>query len=618
MGQSAIGNWQDYEWWNKPKNNAHESIVGVIQRIDNAQGYKYDQNLHHLRLYSNFAATSLSSSGYSVPSTDARIKMNLIKSVVDSATSRIGTVRPRPLFLTDKGSWSQQKKAKGLNKFVMGLFHHLRQYELGLKVFKDAAIFGLGIQHITTTTDHRIHIERVFPNELIIDDVEAKYGEPRSMFRHKEIGSYQLARLYPEHKAAIESSGFVRQDGYGYGYDQGFHPISWVEAWHLPSGPGANDGRHVICTSGATLVDEPWEQDSFPMAFFRWSERPLGFTGIGLAEELGDIQLEINWILQKIQRLMTLATTQVWAHEGSINKNLLSNEDMAFREYRGQPPIFMPVQSVSPEYFSQLDRLWARGFETAGISQLTATGQKPAGLNSGAALREHQDIQSLRFLSVQQRWESFYLEVARQMIAQAKYIDEEKPGGFSIMAPGDRALESLDFKDIDMDKEKYTIHVYPTSLLPETPAGKLQTIQELGQISPEIQRVMLSQLDFPDVDSAISLINAPLEMADKLIESMLDAGEYRPPEPLMDLDLTINRMTHALIKADVDGAPDDRLELLRRFISEADALRQPPPQAAQELGAPPAGPGGGASAAALGAGGAPLNIAAPLGTPVAA
>lgn len=599
----------DFAWWRGDKGNVHEQVVSSFKQIDGEQTYNATRDLHHLRLYSNFAATSMTGTGYAMSTGDARMKQNVVKAVVDTATSRIGTVRPRPLFLTERGNWSLQAKAKALSKFVLGLFHHLGQYEVGLKVFKDACIFGLGIQHVTHVNGE-IAIERVLPNEILVDDVEAKYGHPRQMFRHKEVAPERLAALYPKFKEEILASTYIRDEGFAWSYEKSFKPISWIEGWKLPSYPGAGDGRHVVVTSKATLVDEPWDRDDFPFVFFRWSERPLGFYGTGLAEELSDVQLELNFLLGKIQRLMTLATSQIWVQEGSVNKNVFSNDDFAVREYRGQPPLFMPVQSVSPEYFAQIDRYWGRAFEVAGISQLSSTGRKPSGLNSGAALREHQDIESLRFLDVQQRWEGYYIELAKKLVREARYLDEHMEGGFKLNAPGDRGLERLDFSKISLDEDKYQLQVYPTSLLPKTPAGKLQTIQELGQISPEIQKVMLSQLDFPDIEGAVSMINAPIEMADQIIEDILMKGNYRPPEPFFDLQAMISRFSLALIRADVDGAPEGRLELLRRFITEADALLNPPqPPAPAPQPAPGAAPG------PEPAGALPLEMAALAGQP---
>lgn len=581
-------------WWTKDS-QVQDAVVSSLRTLDDNQRHRQDFNLRHLRLYGSHSIVGLGGSDYARPYNDGTLKMNVVKAVIDAVVAAISTVRPRPMFLTKRGDATLIKKAKNLNKFSLGQFHHVGQYELGQDIFRDAAIFGTGIEKIVER-DGDLCAERVFPNELVVDDIEARYGKPRQLFQHKEVSRDLAAGLWPEFESEIRDAALVRDHNGSYlAHDGIVDPVSIIEAWHLPSRPDADDGRHVICTDNAVLLDEPCE--FFPFTFFRWATRPLGFFGVGLAEELTNIQVEMNQLLKKIQESMNLASSQIWAQKGSVNKAYFSNQNWAVREYTGQPPTFLPVQAISPEYYTWVDRLWARAFEIAGVSQLTATGRKPAGLNSGAALREYQDVQSQRFQHVQQRWEYFHLDVARIMIRLARQIDEAGDGGYQIVARSDKGLEDMSFKDVSLEDDKYQMQVFPTSLLPQTPAGKLQTIQELGQISPEMQQLMLSQLDFPDVEQAVSLITAPLDMVDTLIDRFLSheplSEAYRPPEPFMDLGLALQRMQQALLRADMDGYPEERLELLRQFMSEAHALLQPPaPPPTMQPGAPAAPAGG--------------------------
>lgn len=152
---------------------------------------------------------------------------------------------------------------------------------------------------------------------------------------------------------------------------------------------GSNDGRHVIAIDNFTLLDEEWERDTFPFCFIRWTERLLGFWGQGLAEQLTGIQVEINKLLRNIQEQMHLATPKVFVEAGSkISKAHINNEIWGIIEYAGTPPTFYVPKTVSGEIFSHLDRLFSRAYEIAGVSVLAAQSKKPAGLESGVALRE--------------------------------------------------------------------------------------------------------------------------------------------------------------------------------------------------------------------------------------
>ena len=55
---------------------------------------------------------------------------------------------------------------------------------------------------------------------------------------------------------------------------------------------------------------------------------------------------------------------------------------------------------------------------------------------------------------------------------------------------------------------------------------------------------------------------------------MVEDGEYHHPEPYMNLGLTINVAQSILTQLQVDSCPEDRLELVRRFINETIELKQ--------------------------------------------
>lgn len=597
---------QDKQWWDSDQ-PPHEIIYPLVHYLDDIQQYRRDANLHYLRMYSNRLAMGLSSRDYAIQDGGDRIKLNVIKSVIDAATAQIGTHRVRPMFNTIKGNFSLQKRAKNLGKFVNGQFYALKQNTLSLQVFQDAGIFGTGFEYIY---EHggQVFGERVFPNEILVDDNESKYGTPRVMYRHKEVQRELVKAMYPQYADEIEEAALLREEGVTYS-EATIDPISVIEAWHLPSGKEAKDGRRVLCISTKTLENDEWTRPRFPIIPFRWADPVLGFYGIGLAEELASIQIEINYIIQKIQRLMTLSTTNIWVHKGSgVTTNSLNNQDAAVREYVGQIPTTTTPPPVAREYFEHLDRLYARGFEIAGISQLTATSQKPAGLNSGEALRTYHDIGSQRFQHVGRRWEQFHLDVAEAIIDCARDIEGRGEGELEVLAQNDRDVESIKFSEVSIESDKYSMRVFPTSLLPDTPAGKLQTLRELADISPDMQQYIMQVLDVPDLENVRSLINAPIDYVDKNLEAILEHGKIIPPQPFMDLELARKRGTQALLRAEIENYPEENIELLRRWLVQVSELLAPPPpppgQMAPGAGAVPGqGPVGSAPEMMQGPGG---------------
>jgi hypothetical protein len=568
-------------WWEQRGDAAGAAVAATLRRLDDNQRHRHDHTVHCARMYSNTLARWIAGDRINYRNLTAKLRMNTIKAVIDTATSHISTVRSRPRFLTDGGSHAEQTRAKNLSKFVLGQFLWADHYACSRQIFRDAAIFGTGIamiRHRTWTDKNgKLHgdviEERVMPNEVVVDEVDGLNGKPRQLFRHKTLGREAAKAIFPKkfHKA-IDEAEYVRDNRVHFSHNIS-DPISVIEAWYLPTLAGTG-GKHIITLNNTVLFEEEWKRPDFPFVFFHWSSPVGGFWGSGLVDELTDMQVEMNFLLQKIQRMMTLATSKVLAEEGTVNREQFSNDDWGVVEYaRGRPaPVFTPIQSISGEYFAQIDRLHARMFETAGVSQLSATGMKPAGLESGVALRESQDIESKRFQDVQQAWEEYHMRCAHQYVEAAKQLDEALPGGYRLLAKGDRSLEALRFNQVDLSRDRYQIQIWPSNMLPKTPAGRIEMIQALAQISPELSQNLIAELNFPDTEEAVSLVSADGELADHVIEQMLDRGEYRPPDQFMNLPLTMGRVRLALLRAETRGVPDDRLQLLRDFLVDADAI----------------------------------------------
>ena len=318
--------------------------------------------------------------------------------------------------------------------------------------------------------------------------------------------------------------------------------IKVVESWHLPSGKTKDekgksikhDGKHTICINNKTLFEEEYTKNYFPFVFFRWNEKPIGFWGLGLSEQLQGLQLEINKILRTIQVSMHLCSIPKIFVEASskVVTAHLNNKIGGIIKYAGTPPKYEALGSIPPELFTHLDRLYERAYEISGVSQLSAQSLKPGGLDSGKAIREYNDIESERFMEVGQRYEKSFIDAAQIMIDLAKECYEEK-GEFKVKIKGKKFIETIDWSEVDMEEDKFLMDIFPTSALSNTPSGRLQDVQELLQAGFISKEDGMKLLDFPDLEGTMSLINAGIEDIEHMIEQMIDKGNYQTPEPYL-------------------------------------------------------------------------------------
>jgi hypothetical protein len=573
------------QWWREKKPHSH--MFGVVNSIETQQSWRYLNNIRYARLYANYELLgfygTLFSQAAQMPLNNNRLTLNVTKACIDTAAAKIAKNRPKPLFLTSGGDWTQQQRAQDLTKYIEGVFDAADVYKKGPLCFTDAGIMGTGVAKIYADKEKgMICVDRVLTDEIIVDDADGMYGEPRSIYQRKYIDRDVLCEMFPKFEKEIRSATVgVKGDSQS---STAANLIKVIEGWHLKSGESATDGVHAITIENATLFQEEWKKDYFPFAFYRWSPKVVGFWGGGLAEELVGIQLEINKTLRTIQKSIDIACVpRVWVENSSqVNTAQITNEIGAIGKYTGTPPSFNTSQALSPEVYQHLQNLYNKAFEITGVSQMSATSQKPKGLDSAVALREFNDIETERFVLAGQRYEEFFMDIAKIAIDLSRDLYENmKADGkeLKVKVKGSKFIKTIKWKDVDMDEDKFIMRVYPTSLLPNSPQGRLQRVQELMQAGFIDKEVGMSLLDFPDVEAYMSLHTASIDDIKMLLENMIERGVYQSPEPQQNLQLAIKMVQSAYLRSKVDGVPEARLELLRRFIDDCNELlnmAQPP------------------------------------------
>lgn len=576
------------KWWLTKPDEMYMHAHATFSHIAEKQSYKYQAYLQFARMYTNQELQNLRSGPHNRQNfqrvQNNRVTYNVVKACTDTATSKIGTKKPRPQYLTSDGSWELQERAENLSSYMLALFEQIGTgfgedktlYGIGTQVFRDSCIFGTGAAKFFKDGD-KIKAERIIIDEIVVDDAESLYRQPRSLFQHKLMDRHVLCDLFPHKKKEIlaASSGLDTEM-----YNQSSADmLQVIEGWHLPSGEDASDGVRMVFIENATLHVEKYTKPYFPFLFLRWTPAPLGFDGIGLAEELRGIQLDINKTLRVIQIAQHLiAVPQVWLdiQSKTVTKRI-SNEIGAINYYSGSRPYHVVPQAMSGEMYQHVERQFQRAFEITGISVMSATSRKPSGLDSAVALREYKDTETERFAAVERDYENFYMDASRMCLDMLRDLKKE---GTNVVVRGKEGsyMKALKFSDVDIPDDKMTVRVYPTNMLPTTPAGKLQKVQELMQAGMFTPDQGFELLDFPDVKKTSKLKTASKDAVVKTIEHIIKSGDYLPPEPYMPLELAKEAAQSYYLLGRAESLDEDRLELLRRFLDDIDALLNPEPE----------------------------------------
>lgn len=513
------------------------------------------------------------------------------KNACEAVLAKICKAKPRAWVLTTDGVRRLQERAKLLTQWCDGQFEQIGAYALGRTAEHDALIYGTGAAKAYEGLDGRPAAERVWAGDLGVEAREERQGAVRTLYQVARVDRAVLASAYRGKASAIEESCDPFASEEHVDSHDATDQVCVVEAWRLPM--GKVPGRHVICTSTCTLLDEEWNDDVFPFSFIHWSRDPESFFGVGLVESMAGNQRELDNLSSKINESYDRMSPKLLGEKGSeFTVEQMTGVPWEVISYTGTPPQFATPPAISQDYTARERTIINGIYEMHGISQLSAESQKPAGLNSGKALAVHSDIESERFQMAQQAYEEFFVNLARQLIRVAEAI-AERDGAESdkLMALGGRkALRAVSYGEARFGDEPMSLRAFPVSALSSTPSGRLRDVQDLmaAQLisDPEEGRELL---DFPDLDRYQSLRSAGRKLVDKQVEACLD-GYPQTPNPHSPLDYALKHATLSLQLAEFEVDEDDALaayglELLRDYIAMVEALTTPP--------APPMPPGEG-------------------------
>lgn len=621
---------QQGAWWQAEEGMVYAHLGALALRFASYHSARRDSIYEGRWLYgdrvSSYFAGHSSTAATAFPSISPVVQRgaltyNLVRVAADSLAARISQAKPKATFTTDGGTWSQQRRAKRLDDFVYGVFHDVGLYQLGQVSFRDSLLGDLGVLK-GYVEGRRIRFERVPPEEIRIDPVEAIYGTPRTLMHtrlvardvahewvdawHPKSTKEEKRRLHQQVDAAgISTPGqhLLLRDTLG-------DMVEATEVWRLPSGPEGQGGRHAVCLTHVDLLDELWTLPRFPFAFVRYCQPSLGFYGSGIVDVLRAHQRALNGVLRNISdTIRTMSVSRYWLPDGArFNLDKFGNNEPGLVWRGSQKPEVLSGNVVNPELFRFYRDVISDGLEQVGVSQTWATGQKEAGINSAVALRERMDIQTDRFSLVAQGYEQLYVQCARLVLDLAAKAEAD---GQPLTATVQRraGFVRMQWRDAKLDEEHFQLKMDTSNALPMHPAARRQAVRELledGAIDTTDYRRLM---DMPDLRAHTDLVSAARDVVDALCERFLDgdtgdfdmAEVFRSPEPFDDLQYGIKRMSAEYSRARLAGAPPERLELFQLWMEQARALmaQQPAPGGPEgtPLG-PEAAPGGSAPVAA--------------------
>ena len=518
------------------------SLINWCRELEEEQAAVHRLNLRHYQFYSNRYLTSFDwgDSRFSAASLEpvSTTTDNIIIQVVDALLAEIGKARPKAKPVLFGASWKKHRMAKRLDKFLYGEFVRTNIYEEAKSALLNAFICGFGCIKVEMESEEknaRVCMRSVFPDDIIIDNTEyTTTGRVYTMAHREVVPVKMLKATYDIPDEALEKACIASGSYLSY-RDVGTKWVILVRG--IRCAIDGVPGREFLAIPGYTIYDEPYEHEWLPYIFYHWGRPNKTFYTQSVVEQALPNQIRIIDINQVIHRCQEIVSRpRLLVQQGSsVNPLEINNLNAKLLMYKGVKPEPLEWRAASQELYNEREREIKICFDKFGLNQYTSGGGLPdaARLDSSAAVREYSGIQNSRLSDPIQRYETFFLQIARTIVRVLKASGANPETTW--YSGGRRAkAETIKWKEIDIEEDAYTLILEAASSFSMTPSAMRDTLEDhlaKGLISPEEYRY---NLGVSDLDALNAVKSAGYDDICRVVE-LLEDNKYEHPMGEQDL-----------------------------------------------------------------------------------
>lgn len=537
----------------------------------------------------------------------------------ETFVSKIGAEEnPQPALMVTDGDWDLKRRVTLSARLLeaeydqpQGTYENLYALtQQGLRIAY-AATGTVAAKVYPWPNEDRVVVELHDTLDMFLDETELTYSNPRTFGEVTWWAPSRLIQSYPEHATAIRAATEAPKDRQGLVFTGGAAARELVklvpvwEAWAMRV--GQENGRHLVCLhDGTVLLDEEWEETEPPFAFLHLSPALSGFWSTPPMAHAREEILKGNEILAEADFAHTHTPRQIhYVNERALEDigEILAVDTVKVvrtkdRNYQPTVENPAPFNRIDLDLLAEHERGIAR---TLGIDEMHSAARAEPGLPSAVAQREAASRFDDRHAYAHRAYTQWVaVSLARHLLkAQRKLYEANR--AFKRRWTGELFSKEIKAKDIvDLDLDALHVRVKPISEKKNTPEERVQFAQELmeqGAIPYEAYAAVLEHYDTP---GETRVIKTQRRWVAWQIDAWLMTGEdepvdYRSPRPWMRKGDALVQVIDALMEAELNEVPQDRLQYFLDFIAELTqmmAAEMAPPQAAQApLGGlqPPAG-----------------------------
>lgn len=579
-------------WYNAPEDGytaadtTHGRLFAHVRSLEQDQCDIHYQNILNARLYSNRDVMALDWNGntsISFRPLSSNLE-NVIASVIDTKVALIGKNRPKATPVSRASDFDVYLRTRQLDRFLYGEFLCHKVWLKTNQCYLDAQVYGTGVVKIDIDkTERDVYVERVNPDEIVVDQRECISSDmPSQLFHRKLVSRLWLLETYGDDPVVKEAILEAQTNDFQYtSYrNPDADSVIVIEAWKLPSKPGASDGVHAICIENCTLLCESYSRNKYPFCFYKPKPPMSGFYGRSTVEGLMDYQIRLNKLNRDIEHGQdAMCRPRVFLQQGSsVAKVQLDNSIGKIITVQGDLPQAQTWTAFSPEIYNERDRIKQSAYQAEGVSELSSQAKLPtqARLDSSEALREFNAIENERFSREAMLFEDFHIEIAEHLVECYAELYKNLKVNKKQFYRNRYLIQQINWKDINLEADEYIFQISASSILNMTPAARKDKLNEwasAGVISLDQYKAYSGE---PDLERLADILSAPYDYAEYVVEKML-SGEPQSPDPLSNVELTLDVVSKTYLHLRAIDAPEDILQFFRDYMLMSKDILAPTP-----------------------------------------
>lgn len=511
-----------------------------------------------------------------------QLGFNLLRDLIDGMAARVCKEMSCKVT-TMGGDASLSQQAVKMARLLDGLNLEAKTRELGERGFIDACTCrGFGALKVYfDAVANEMKLMRTDPMGVFFRYCEGE--NPRNLYSRTAVPREYLCDTYPRKADAIMKVSTDRRPlivGVEPSGSNSDDTVMVNEAWRLKRGD--SNGKWVMTCDQIVLEDEVYPYDFHQLILFRVFPEYVGAGGVSLARLGAPYHRWENQLQRIAYESFRGAAPRIKRHEGTlINQGGYS--DLPFSElvWSGtEEPKVEVGDSVSQQLLNYMPTIRHQAHVDTGVNEALSTGMKPAGINSGAALREYRsEFADARLNGPNERWADMWSDIGKAQIGIA--AEHYKNDAIVVRAPGSATLMEIRWKDVDIRKSRYRLQFEASSALSKSLAGRMQGAQDLQALgaTDNIGVVRMVAKVCPDIAAEADRFTAPRDLAIKMCEDALDGQPQSVPTmggPEFSNDIIrIGWQLWCLAQIKGDRTPEQK-ECLRKVMRQAKRKQSPP------------------------------------------